>query len=248
MNCALISAVSTAQTIFGCHEKICVNFGEVIMWCAVILKMQCGFSFMEEKKKCVSSYFSVANILFRILYLKLQILDQLVWEITCCENAITCANVFERVLTVKLVYISYKIAQWSDATRSAVKKEKKKGGLLNATLRWCAFWETHGFLKPGRDFCTFNDIESIYTASESVHLFPTTSIATACCECLFSRTTLSLFVSHDCCCCYKETKCALLWTICFCQLWQVVEICSWITNLIGPMLCSKMSCSLPWCY
>lgn len=83
--------------------------------------------FFDGGKKCVSSYFSIAHILFCTLYLKLQVLGKLVWEIICRENAITCVSVFERVVTVELVYIYYVIAQWYDATTAAVKKKKKKG-------------------------------------------------------------------------------------------------------------------------
>lgn len=97
--------------------------------------------FFDGGKKMYKLIFFNCEHSFCTLYLKLQILDQLVWLVTCCENAIICVNVFERVLTVKLVYIYYIIAQWFDATRAAVKKKKEKGRSPRNTVKMMCLFE-----------------------------------------------------------------------------------------------------------
>lgn len=124
MHYALISAISRVQSFLGAMKKIFKFWGsDYVVRCD---SEDAARLFFDVGKKCVSSYFSIAHTLFCTLYLKLQVLDKLVWEIICRENAITCVSVFERVLTVELVYIYYVIAQWYDATRTAVKNEKKR--------------------------------------------------------------------------------------------------------------------------
>lgn len=113
----------------------------------MILMMNCGFlfPFFLVEKDIVYARIFRALASFSTVYLKLCMLNQFVWEVTCGENEnYLCECLWEsfncKACIYIYVYIYYIIAQWLDATRAAAKKDKKKKrGLLDAVLRWCAF-------------------------------------------------------------------------------------------------------------